>query len=72
MQDRVIAPGSGRTACAGIGVFIVKAHRLWAFGFGQRQGITPGAQDQGKRARQDRRRLSPPVTTCPENGDRIS
>jgi hypothetical protein len=34
MQDREIAPGSARTSCAGIGVFIVKAHKQWAFGFG--------------------------------------
>ena len=37
MQDRLIAPESGRTSCAGIGVFIVKAHKLWAFGFGHRK-----------------------------------
>ena len=37
MQDRLIAPSSGRTSCAGIGVFIVKAHKLWAFGFGRSQ-----------------------------------
>jgi len=34
IQDLWIAPGSGRTFCAEIGVFIVKAHKLWAFGFG--------------------------------------
>ena len=37
MQDREIAPGSGRMSCAGKGVFIVKAHKLWAFGFGHRK-----------------------------------
>jgi hypothetical protein len=37
MQDRWTAPGSGRTSCAGIGVFIVKAHKQWAFGLGHRK-----------------------------------
>jgi hypothetical protein len=35
MQDLEIAPGSGRMSCAGISVFIVKAHKRWAFGFGR-------------------------------------
>ena len=38
MQDAKIAPGSGRDVRREvIGVFIVKAHKLWAFGFGHRK-----------------------------------
>jgi hypothetical protein len=51
MQDRLTASGSGWTSCAGIGVVIVKAHGLWAFGFGQGQRIMPCAPIQEKCAR---------------------
>ena len=64
MQDREIAPGSGRMSCAGKGVFIVKAHKLWAFGFGHRKMVASGGP-RPKRKRQRTRRRPAKIDVLP-------